>query len=179
MLAGVRTHLQRSQTTMKHAYDKGHRPLFFASGDYVGLKLQPYRKLSLAATKCHKLSPKFYGPFQVLHLISNVAYRLLLPQATKLHEVFHVSILKPFKGGSPQLHTLLPPIQDVWSIPTLVLVLQARRVQDSWEVLVQWTDEDLVEASSEPLESFQALYPTFELEDKLFLQEWVVMLWNP
>ncbi|XP_068641893.1 uncharacterized protein [Aristolochia californica] len=166
MLSEVRAHLQHSQDTTKQTYDKGHCPLSFAPGDYVWLKLQPYRKLSLAVSKRHKLSPKFYGPFQVLQRIGNVAYHLQLPPNAKLHDVFHVSLSKPFRGDSPLLHTPLPPIQDGRSIPTPTQVLQARCAQGSWEVLVQWTTQDLVEDSWEPLESFQA---TFKLEDKLFL----------
>ncbi|XP_068649561.1 uncharacterized protein [Aristolochia californica] len=108
---------------------------------------------------------------EVLHRIDIVAYRLQLPPDAKLHDIFHVSLLKPFKGDSPLLHTALPPIQDGRSIPTPTHVLQAHRAQDPWEVLVQWSDEEMVEASWEPLESFQALYPNFALEDKLFLQE--------
>ncbi|XP_068662923.1 uncharacterized protein [Aristolochia californica] len=156
---------------MKHTYDKGHRPLSFAPGEFVWLKLQPYRQLSLAAIKRHKLSPKFYGPLQVLHHIGTVAYQLKLPPDAKLHDVFHVSLLKPFKGDSPLLHTPLPPLKDGWSMPTPTQILPARRINNAWEVLIQWTDAELVEASWETLESFQTLFPTFELEDKFFLQE--------
>ncbi|XP_068662910.1 uncharacterized protein [Aristolochia californica] len=156
---------------MKSTYDKGHRDLSFVLGDYEWLRLQHYRQLSLTASKCHKLSPKFYGLFQVLNRIGSVDYLLQLPPNTKIHDVFHVFQLKPFRGDSPMLHTPLPPVQDGHVLPTPEKVFQARRVQGSWEILVQWTDTDPVEASWEPLEAFNALYPTFELEDKLFVQE--------
>lgn len=38
-----------------------------------------------------KLSPRFYGLFQVLEQIGTVAYRLELPPHSRLYLVFHVS----------------------------------------------------------------------------------------
>ena len=38
-------------------------------GDYVFLKLQPYRQQSLAIMRSLKLATKYYGPFEVLERI--------------------------------------------------------------------------------------------------------------
>ncbi|XP_068657878.1 uncharacterized protein [Aristolochia californica] len=159
----------RSSNYNENNYHKCHRDLAFALGYHVWLCLQHYRQLPLTASKHHKLSPKFYGPFQVLDSIGSVAYRLQLPQDAKILDVFHVSLLKSFKGDTPMYHTPLPPLQEGCVLPTPAQVLLARHVQGSWEILVQWADTEPMETSWEPLEAFQALYPTYELEDKLFL----------
>jgi hypothetical protein len=44
-----------------------------------------------------KLAPKRYGPFQITQEISPVAYRLGLPAAWTIHDVFHASLLTPYQ----------------------------------------------------------------------------------
>ncbi|XP_068639336.1 uncharacterized protein [Aristolochia californica] len=136
------------------------------------LRLQSYESgSSQVAVLDQALADRDEMLAQVLHCIGTMGYRLKLPPNAKLRDVFHVSLLKPFKGDSPLLHTPLPSLKDGQSMPTPAQILHARRVNNSWEVLVQWTDAELVEASWETLESLETLFLTFEIEDKLFLQE--------
>ena len=56
------------------------------------------------------MSPRFIGLYEILERVGPVAYRLALPpKLTKLHDVFHVSMLRIYR--SDELHIL--PIQDV------------------------------------------------------------------
>jgi Integrase zinc binding domain/Chromo (CHRromatin Organisation MOdifier) domain len=44
-----------------------------------------------------KFTPKRYGPFPITDVISPVVYHLTLPPSWKIHNVFHISLLTPYK----------------------------------------------------------------------------------
>ena len=43
-----------------------------------------------------KLSPRYIGPFEVLERVGTVSYWLHYYQVYRVHEVFHVSMLRKF-----------------------------------------------------------------------------------
>ena len=56
------------------------------------------RNLSFAGPNCKTLLPRWVGPFQVVQWVGPVAYRLDLLSSVRIHPVFHVSLLRPFRG---------------------------------------------------------------------------------
>jgi hypothetical protein len=44
-----------------------------------------------------KLAPKCHGPFQVIKEVSPVAYQLRLLASWRIYDVFHVSLLSPYR----------------------------------------------------------------------------------
>ena len=44
-----------------------------------------------------KLAPKRHGPFTITKQISPVTYKLQLPPAWTIHDVFHASLLTPYR----------------------------------------------------------------------------------
>src|SRR5580692_6159390 len=68
-------------------------PTQYKVGDQVWLEAK-HLTLPYASAK---LVPKHHGPFQIVKEISPVAYQLELPKAWTIHDVFHSSILTPYK----------------------------------------------------------------------------------
>ena len=65
----LKQNLLLAQERMKVQVDKHRLERSFSEGDWVYLRLQPYKQRSLKPYALGKLSPKFYGPFQVLHRV--------------------------------------------------------------------------------------------------------------
>ena len=62
-------------------------------GDHVYIKVNT-KKHTLILGKYKKLAPRYCGPFEILAKVGQIAYHLALPPNIKVHNVFHVSILK-------------------------------------------------------------------------------------
>lgn len=67
------------------------------------LLLHPMTEFGWAMAYKTTLLPRYYSTFQILRKIHNVAYQLALPETSKIHDVFHISLLKQFKQfkGTP------------------------------------------------------------------------------
>jgi len=170
-LKEIRERLLLAQDVMKASHDSKRRDMEFSVGDWVLLRLH-HRTAVGIATSTSKLAPRYYGPFQILARIGSVAYRLQLPANAKIHDVFHVSLLKKFIGVPPTVTPVpLPPIVRGRVIPTPTKVLRTRLNRGTWELLVQWQGRADSDSTWERLPVFVEDYPDFHLEDELFLRE--------
>lgn len=147
----------------------------FTRNDWGLVKLQPYRQQSVANRLNFKLSKRFYGPFQITDRVGQVAYKLLLPQESKIHPVFNVSLLKLYKGDRFNQHQLdLPSLSfNNRPIPEPASVLQARQIISQGEVvnqvLIKWKGLLEEDNSWENIQDIKQLFPNFNLEDKVIL----------
>jgi hypothetical protein len=107
----------------------------------------------------------------VVERIGDVAYRLQLPAKAHIHDVFHVALLKKFKGLPLTTTVPLPPIQHGRVLQTPAKVLRARLNRGIWEILVSWQDIPPSETTWEKVDAVKLAYPDIHLEDKLFLGE--------
>lgn len=82
--------------------------MVFPEGDWVYLKLRPYMQFSVRNKHVWKLSLKYAEPFQVIQRVEEVSYKLSLPDTSKIHQVFHVSLLKKHVGLTEKVTSILP-----------------------------------------------------------------------
>ena len=93
----------------KEHMKEGHPKSYGASALTVGDKVWLQAKQIKIHQQSAKLGPKQLGPFKITEVISDVDYRLALPLALKIHDVFHVDCLSPYKGNDVNGLTLPPP----------------------------------------------------------------------
>lgn len=73
LLATLKRNLYEAQNRMKMKAYRKRREVEFMVGDLVWVKLQQYRRNSVAKRISHKLSPRYYGPYEVNERIGEVA----------------------------------------------------------------------------------------------------------
>jgi hypothetical protein len=72
----LKDNLTMAKNRMKQQPDHHHNERSFEVGDWVFLRLQPYKQMSLKqAKKDNKLSLKYYGHYKVLKNIGSIAYK--------------------------------------------------------------------------------------------------------
>ena len=71
-------------------YDARHRMVSYSVGDLILLNTVNLHLKGILG----KLKKKFIGPFKIIEKIGLQSYRVELPESYKIHNVFHVSLLK-------------------------------------------------------------------------------------
>jgi hypothetical protein len=160
-LQEVRQRLVQAQEISKKYYDVAYWEMEFKTGDWVWLQLLHRTTKSLDPHAKGKLGSRYAGPFQVLEGISNVAYRLRLSDGARIHDVFHVGLLKAHKGEPLAMPTPLPPVHDGRLLPVPMAAIKAQLCRDVWYILIQWQGMTREEATWELFADFQDLYPEF------------------
>jgi hypothetical protein len=127
-LEALKYNLARAQNRMKILADQKRIDFQFAVGDQVLLKLQPYTQSSVANRPFPKLAFKYFGPYKVLERIGAVAYRLELPANSLIHNVFHISQLKPFHADYTPVYDELPILTDLEAAAAVLATIIDRRL---------------------------------------------------
>ncbi|GJU09286.1 putative reverse transcriptase domain-containing protein [Tanacetum coccineum] len=93
-ISQTKDRLKAARDRQKSYADKRRKPLEFSVGEYVLLKVSPWKGV-VCYRKKGKLAPRFVRPFEITERIGPVAYRLRLPKELNgVHDTFHVSNLK-------------------------------------------------------------------------------------
>jgi hypothetical protein len=90
-----------------------------------------------------KLAPRRYGPFTIVKKISSVAYQLDLPTHMKIHDVFHIDLLTPYKETEQYGPAYTPPPPDIidgHEEQEVEAILDVRRKGQNrnWQYLIKW-----------------------------------------
>jgi len=99
--------------------------------------------LRLLTNATTKLAPRRYGPFVVATQVSKVAYRLCLPSTWKIHNVFHASMLTPYRETNQHGPNFIEPPPDIlegeeeWEVEKILKECSHRRWKKK-QYLVKW-----------------------------------------
>ncbi|XP_071924740.1 uncharacterized protein [Coffea arabica] len=151
---------------MKKYADEHRSEREFQVRDWVYLRLQPYRQSSVMIRNNTKLSAKYFGPYCIEGRIGKVAYRLKLPATSRIHPVFHVSLLKKKLRDQTTPTLQLPDVDERGQIRVEPVALLCRRMikrrnAASTQWLIQWWGTEPAEATWEDAEQIREKFPQF------------------
>ncbi|CAJ2635756.1 unnamed protein product [Trifolium pratense] len=169
-LRQLREQLQKAQDRMAQLANKKRCDRKFEVGEWVFVKLRAHRQHSVVCRINAKLAARYYGPYPVLARVGAVAYKLKLPAGSRVHPIFHVSLLKK-AVGTYQDEEELPELegeQGTLIEPEDILARRFVQVQNEWvdQVLIHWKGQKLEEATWEDTVMLRSQFPQFCLEDK-------------
>ena len=161
----IKTRLVAAQDRQKKYADLHRQKREFDVGSFVFLKVSPW-KGKLRFGKKGKLSPRFVGPFEILKRIGEVAYEVALPpELEHIHNVFHVSVLRPYKPDYKHVISY-EPIQvekdlTYEEIPVQILDRKELTLRNKtiYSVKVLWRNHAVEEATWELEDKMKANYP--------------------
>ena len=99
------------------------------------------------------MKPKREGPFRITEVLNPLTYRLQLPASWRIHNVFHATLLKPYKENETYGQNFLEPPpelvegEEVYKVET---ILNHRKRGCGYQYYVKWKGYPISNASWEP-----------------------------
>ncbi|GJT81907.1 putative reverse transcriptase domain-containing protein [Tanacetum coccineum] len=170
MVESVVRHLCGLRLEKSYA-DKRRKPLEFSVGDYVLLKVSPWKGM-IRFGKKGKIAPRFVGPFKIIEKIGPMAYRLDFPEELDgVHDTFHVSNLKKYLVV-PTLQVPLDKIQvnaklNFVEEPLEILEREFKKMKRSTIAIVKvrWNSKRGLEFTWEREDQMKLKYPHLFSDD--------------
>ncbi|KAJ3703272.1 hypothetical protein LUZ61_006977 [Rhynchospora tenuis] len=180
-LIQIRSNLVKAQNRMKKYADLKRSDRHFKVGDWVYLRVQPYKQLTLTSGGNQKLNAKYCGPFEVLEKVGQLAYKLNLPPDSHIHPVIHVSQLKQHIGRKHITSPFLPWLGSDGTLRVAPERIVARRLiqrhnEGVPQVKVKWAHSPEDDASWEDYAKMKLHYPSFILGVENSLKEGEILL---
>jgi len=153
----VKDNLRLAQERQKQNADQHRRDVQYQVNDKVLINAKNINDPTQANRPTRKLSPKYIGPYTIEQVISTTAYKVKLSPNLKIHPVFHVSVLKPYKSNNNDFSRLIPPppevIEDNEPEFEVEQVLDTKLVRNKRYYLIKWTGYPMYDATWEPVEN--------------------------
>nr|GEY95713.1 putative reverse transcriptase domain-containing protein [Tanacetum cinerariifolium] len=164
-ISQIKDRLKVTRDLQESCADKRRKPLEFSVGDYVLLKVSPWKAV-VRFRKKGKLAPRFVGPFEIIQKVGPVAYRLYFPKELNgVHDTFHMSNLKKCIAD-PTLQVPLDEIQvdaklNFVEKPVKILRREFKKLKRSRNAIVKvrWNSKHGPEFTWEREDQMKLKYP--------------------
>ena len=123
----------------------------FRQGDFATLSA---KNIHLKTPGKKKLCPAWLGPFKPVRPVGSQAFQLELPPSMKIHDVFHVSLLRPYKCRPGQAVPAPVTYDGGDAEYEIECVLSHRNSGRTLQYLVKWSGYSEEHNSWEPASSF-------------------------
>ncbi|CAN6704242.1 unnamed protein product [Malus baccata var. baccata] len=161
----IKANLKAAQDRQKSIADKHSTDRVYKVGDWVFLKLSPWKGVVRFGKK-GKLSPRYIGPYQIVERVGEVAYRLALPlELARVHNVFHVTMLRryvfdPSHVIPPQPLEINPDL-TYDEVPVTILDWKDKVLRNKTMRMVKglWRNHSVEEATWETEKRMRDMYP--------------------
>ena len=153
---------------LKQAREEAREALQKATDLTLPTRFEPYQigdQVWLEGRNLHtthpsaKLAPRRYGPFPITRVVSRTSYQLKLPPQWKLHDVFHATLLTPYKETALNGQSYQEPTPELidgqpeWEVES---ILRVRRWRNQLQFLVRWKGFSEAHDSWEPAKNVHA-----------------------
>jgi hypothetical protein len=140
----IKHNLKFAQDIHKSYANKNRVFKDFKVDEHMFLKVKTMRS-SLRLGGCPKLAARYCGPFEILEKIASFAYMLAFPSSMRVHNAFHVSLLKKYVPDPNHIIDWnviqVEYKDDFWVEPVHILYQKVKvlRNKATWMVNVRWT----------------------------------------
>lgn len=144
----AKDNILKAQESQEKYYNLKRKDCQFKEGDYVLLSTE---NIVLKDNNNIKIPPKFkpryIGPYKVLKSISKVAYKVQLPEKMKIHPVFHISLLKEYKGENIGNEDVYENIENGLQEDIPERIIGKKIEENKVYYKVKWKDQEIIDST--------------------------------